>query len=140
MKAFARRVISIARPHHAKVIINTDLDLARELQADGVHLTSQQLMALQSRPMDLLCGASCHYPAELAQAEKLGLDYVVLAPVMPTLSHPDARTLGWENFAYLIRDYPLPVYALGGLQATDLTTAWQHGAHGIAMQRAVWQS
>ncbi|MEQ1602797.1 MAG: Nudix family hydrolase [Methylophilaceae bacterium] len=139
LKKFAERVIALAQPYAAKVFINSNIALARELKADGVHLTAQQLMALQSRPEDLLCGASCHNRAELDHAQKLALDYVMLAPVLPTLSHPDATTLGWENFAQWIEDYPLPVYALGGLQVQDLITAWENGAHGIAMQRAIWQ-
>lgn len=137
LKTFAARVIALAKPYAAKVLINADIDLARELDADGVHLTANQLMALQSKPEDLVCAASCHNAAELAQAQSLALDFVVLAPVMPTLSHPGAQTLGWQSFMHLIKDCSLPVYALGGLQPQDLATAWEHGAHGIAMQRAV---
>lgn len=137
LKTFAARVIALAKPYAAKVLINADIDLASELNADGVHLTANQLMALQSKPDNLLCAASCHDAPELAQAQSLALDFVVLAPVMPTLSHPGAQSLGWESFTHLIKDYSLPVYALGGLQPQDMTTAWEHGAHGIAMQRAV---
>lgn len=138
LKKFAERVITLAQPYAAKVFINSDMDLARELKADGVHLTACQLMTLKSRPQNLLCGASCHNREELDHAQKLELDYVVLAPVLPTLSHPNAPTLGWKNFTQLIQDYPLPVYALGGLQTQDLISAWEYGAHGIAMQRAIW--
>jgi 8-oxo-dGTP diphosphatase len=137
LKTFAARIIALAKPYAAKVLINANIDLARELNADGVHLTANQLMALQSKPEDLMCAASCHNAAELAQAQSLALDFVVLAPVMPTLSHPGAASLGWQSFMHLIKDYSLPVYALGGLQPQDLATAWEHGAHGIAMQRAV---
>jgi 8-oxo-dGTP diphosphatase len=38
----------------------------------------------------------------------------------------------------MVRDYPLPVYALGGLRRTDLETAWAAGAHGISMMRGAW--
>ncbi len=139
LETFAGRVITLSRPYGAKVMINSDIALAQKLNADGVHLTASQLMALQARPEGLLCSASCHNAAELAQAAKLALDFVVLAPVLPTRSHPDSESLGWRNFNQLIKDYPLPVYALGGLEPEDLTLAWQNGAHGIAMQRAVWQ-
>jgi len=40
----------------------------------------------------------------------------------------------------LIADYALPVYALGGMQVSDLAIAKLHGAHGIAMQRGAWLS
>jgi 8-oxo-dGTP diphosphatase len=139
LEAFAKRVIAMSRPYGARVLINADIELARKLSADGVHLTANQLMALLFRPEALLCGASCHNAAELARAENLALDFVVLAPVMPTQSHPEAESLGWQNFNGLIQNYPLPVYALGGLEPQDLALAWQNGAHGIAMQRAVWK-
>lgn len=67
------------------------------------------------------------------------MDFVVLGPVLPTLSHPLTPALGWRKFALLIRDYPLPVYALGGLRQEDLATAWEHGGHGIAMMRG-WEA
>lgn len=84
-----------------------------------------------------MCGI-LHDAAQLRQAEKLALDFAVLSPVLPTLSHPGASTLGWQGFAEVLAGNSLPVYALGGMQPQDLNTARQHGAHGIAMQRAVW--
>jgi len=135
---FARKVIAVAEPYSAKVFINSDLDLAQGLNAAGVHFSSKQLMALQSKPQGLLSGASCHNENELAQAARLGLDYVMLSPVQPTMSHPEASALGWECFAGLIEGYALPVFALGGMQTDDLHLARTHGAHGIALQRAIW--
>lgn len=139
LRHFALKTIEMARPYAAKVMLNGDLAVAVQLGADGVHVSSSQLMELQSRPVGLWCSASCHNIVELEQARKLALDFVVLSPIMPTASHPGADSMGWQNFAELIRDYPLPVYALGGVQMKDLVTAWQHGAHGVAMQRAIWQ-
>jgi 8-oxo-dGTP diphosphatase len=86
----------------------------------------------------MLVAASCHHAHDLDLAAELALDFVLLSPVLPTLSHPDAVTLGWQAFAQLKRDYPLPVYALGGMVPELLELAWLSGAHGIAMQRAVW--
>lgn len=135
---FSRKVIAEATPHSAKVFINTDLALAQKLGAAGVHFSSAQLMALEAKPQGLLCGASCHNQSELMQAAKLGVDYVMLSPVQPTMSHPEANTLGWECFAQLIAGYSLPVFALGGMQLKDLHHARTKGAHGIALQRAIW--
>lgn len=139
LKAFAQKVIARAHSYGARVLLNTDDMLARELGADGVHLPAAMLMQLHEKPQGLMCAASCHSHDELLQAARLGLDFAVLSPVLPTRSHSEARPLGWENFASLIVDYPLPVYALGGLAQRDLAAAWQHGAHGIAMQRGAWR-
>ncbi|CAG0973814.1 8-oxo-dGTP diphosphatase [Methylophilaceae bacterium] len=138
LRAFSKKVIEAARPYAAKVILNGDIELARELNADGVHLSSSQLMSATSRPDLPTVGASCHCERELHQASLLGLDYVTLSPVRPTLSHPGQPTLGWQRFAEMIVDYPLPVYALGGMEMDDISEAWRHGAHGVAMQRKVW--
>jgi 8-oxo-dGTP diphosphatase len=136
---FARQVVERARAYGALVVVNGAPDLARAAGADGVHLTSAALMACQEKPTGLLCGASCHDAQELAHAARLDLDYVVLGPVQATRTHPGAHPLGWQRFATLAHSQPMPVYALGGLAPADLATAWDAGAHGIAMMRAAWR-
>jgi 8-oxo-dGTP diphosphatase len=120
------------------VAINGDAALALEVGADGVQLNSAQLMALVARPAMELVSASCHDRRELERAAELELDFALLSPVLPTQSHPGAPTLGWEGFARLVEDLPMPVYALGGVSRADLEQAWKHGAHGIAMLRGAW--
>ena len=132
--------VELAHHYDAAVLLNvsgSEENLYRDTPADGVHFSSAQLMSLQTRPDCGWCGASCHNAEELARAEQLELDFAVLAPVLPTLSHPGSPTLGWQKFAALIRNCSIPVYALGGLRPEDLTTAWEHGAHGIALMRAM---
>ena len=137
--AFSRTVVQLAHRYGARVTVNSDWELASAADADGVHLSSRQLAQISGRPHAALVGASCHNEEELDRAASLGVDYVLLGPVNPTLSHPGTAALGWERFAELIRSFPLPVYALGGLRESDLISAWQHGAHGVAMMRSVWR-
>jgi 8-oxo-dGTP diphosphatase len=137
---FAHAVVQRCAHYGARVLVNGAVDLARQAGADGVHLSATSLMAMQQRPAGLLCAASCHNAGELAKAAELGLDFVLLSPVMPTLSHPGCEPIGWDGFAQMIQEYPLPVYALGGLQRADMQAAWTFGAHGVAMQRAVWSA
>jgi 8-oxo-dGTP diphosphatase len=135
---FAGAVIALARPHGARVLINSDIDLAERLGADGVHLAAAQLARLERRPARGWCAASCHGAAELARAIQLGVDFAVLGPVQATPSHPDSVPLGWEGFTALARGSSLPVFALGGMKPDDLETAWRCGAQGIAMVRGSW--
>lgn len=139
----AERVAALCQGHGARLFINSDqpraLDLARVLGA-GLHLSSASLMALTQRPDLEWVGASCHDAVELAQAARLELDYALLAPVLPTATHPGAPSLGWERFTALAAGLPMPVYALGGLNRSDLRPARAHGAHGIAMKGALWRS
>jgi 8-oxo-dGTP diphosphatase len=74
----------------------------------------------------------------MRRAEALGCDFALLSPVLPTRSHPDAPALGWEKFAAIAAGASIPVYALGGLKLADMHTAWQHGAHGVALLRQAW--
>ena len=139
LRAFASDVVALGHRFRARVLINGDTGIAAQSHADGVHLTAAQLMAAERRPDCEWCGASCHDATELARARELGADFVVLGPVSATPSHPGARLLGWQQFAQLIRDYPLSVYALGGMQPGDLAHAWTRGAHGISMMRGTWR-
>jgi len=139
LRTFADEVITVSRRYGARVVLNGPTGIAGQVHADGLHLTSRQLMSAARRPACSWCGASCHNVEELERARELGLDFVVLGPVNMTPSHPNAVPLGWPRFSQLIRDYPLPVYALGGMRAADLTQAWKAGAHGIAMMRAAWK-
>ena len=136
---FAADVVALAHGHGAKVLVNSDVSLARMCGADGVHLKANELMAAHRRPEFELVGASCHDVAELGKAVALGVDFAVLGPVAPTRSHPDATALGFETFASMIRGCAIPVYALGGMSLGDLERAWQCGGHGIAMQRGAWK-
>jgi 8-oxo-dGTP diphosphatase len=136
---FACQVTALAHRYGATALLNGDLQRANETGADGVHLTAAQLMTLAERPAFEWVAASCHNAAELAKAHQLGVDFVVMGPVMPTLSHPGAPALGWHAFTQLVQDTPLPVYALGGLQQDHLESARRAGAHGVAMQRGAWR-
>jgi 8-oxo-dGTP diphosphatase len=136
---FCAEVVALARPYGARVLFNGEIEIAKQADADGVHLSSARLMALSERPQGMLCAASCHTLAELAHAEQLGCDFVLLSPVMTTQSHPEVPPLGWQDFRSMLTDYSLPVYALGGMRPELLTQAWSNGAHGIAMLRAIWE-
>ncbi len=135
---FAREALALARRHGAKLLVNSDLALARAIGADGVHYGARELLALDARPAGLLAGASCHNREELDAAMRLDLDFAVLGPVDRTPSHPDAAPLGWRAFAELARGCTLPIYAIGGLRGADLEAAWRAGAHGVAMISGSW--
>ncbi len=136
---FISKVHALAKQYDARVLINSDIELAIELGLDGVHLPSKDLLQMQEKPADLLIAASCHNAHELAHAQALALDFVTLSPVSSTLSHPDATLLGWQDFARLAGSTSLPIYALGGMRVVDLPRALSLGARGIAMQRAIWE-
>ena len=138
LRDLALRVVALAHAHGAKVLLNGDVALAQEVGADGVQLSGAQLAELRDRPAMEWCAASCHSVDELRRAEELGCDFALLSSVLPTLSHPGGPHLGWENFAAIAAGASIPVYALGGMSASDMETAWRQGAHGVALLRQAW--
>lgn len=137
---FTRETLARAREHRAIVVVNGGLDIARAAGADGVHLKSTDLAQTALRPDFEWVGASCHDRSELERAAGLGLDYALLGPVRPTLTHPGASGIGWDRFAVLAGGLPMPVLGLGGLSAEDVGEARSHGAHGVASIRSAWRA
>ncbi|MEO8103372.1 MAG: Nudix family hydrolase [Betaproteobacteria bacterium] len=137
---FAQAVVSRAHAYRAKVLVNADAVLAKQLGADGVHLTAAQLAGCQVRPDFPLVAASTHRRDEIELAAALKLDFVVLGAVKATATHPGQEPIGWTRFGEMVSAAPLPVYALGGLTRDDISVAIEHGAHGIAMQRGLAMS
>ena len=133
----AREFLEIAYPlcqsKSAWLLVNSGTANAFDMPSDGIHLTSGDLLALDSRPENLRwLAASCHNQAELEHAEKIGVDFAVLAPIMKTTTHPETIPLGWAVFSEWINECNVPIYALGGMKKTDLETAQFHGGQGIA--------
>lgn len=136
--ALARETVRRAHRYGARVLVNGTLELARAAGADGVHLDSTAAAKLMARPACDWVGVSCHDGAELVHAAAINADFALLSPVLPTLTHPGAATLGWDRFSALAAASPIPVYGLGGLGRDDVALAQSHGAHGVALLRGAW--
>jgi len=136
--ALAHETVRRAHLHGARVLVNGSLELAHAAHADGVHLDSSAAARLTARPDCEWVGVSCHDAAELAHAAAIGADFALLSPVLPTLTHPGAATLGWDTFSRLAAASAIPVYGLGGLERADVALAQLHGAHGVALLRGAW--
>jgi 8-oxo-dGTP diphosphatase len=141
LKALLTLTVALCKKHKAQLLINGQLGLAHDFDI-GLHLTSAQLMALQSRPLAarLPVSASCHNLEQLQHAQSLGLDFVVLGSVNKTASHPDIAPMGWDAWQKLRAEVSLPIFAIGGLGLADVAIARQHGAQGVAGIRAFWPS
>jgi 8-oxo-dGTP diphosphatase len=131
-------------PFRERVTLNRDAALVNSLEASAIHLNSAQLINRATLTADLRArfawiSASVHNQEELAHAERLGVDYVVLSPVQATATHPTATPLGWPRFSQWVATCAIPVYAMGGLSGDDYLCAVQHGAQGVAGIRGFWK-
>lgn len=139
-RALAQEAYVLCEQSGVHLLLNRDPQQTRDVPRHGLHLSSSVLKRLEARPGEDydLVGASCHDADDLQAAARLGLDYALLSPVQATASHPDVQPLGWTRFAALVDAASLPVYALGGLTASDLADAHAYGAQGVAAIRGFW--
>ncbi len=139
LKALLTLTSALCKKHKAQLLINGQLGLAHDFDV-GLHLSSEQLMVLQSRPLAarLPVAASCHNLEQLQHAQALGLDFVVLGSVNATQSHPNVAPMGWEQWQQLRAEVSLPIFAIGGVGPDDVAIARQNGAQGVAGIRAFW--
>lgn len=136
----AQTALTLCDRYGAHLLVNASPELAIAVGTPGVHLNGERLQRYSQRPLPphLWVAASCHHAAEIQQANRIQTDFIVLSPVKPTTSHPDAKPLGWSQFFHLTESANCPVYALGGMTKLDIPKAWAHGGQGIAGIRGVW--
>ncbi len=133
ISSFIEAAMPLCQKRNAYLLLNSAVKNIRQIKVDGIHLTSRDLLMLKQRPAGFSwVAASCHNMKELKHAENIGADFAVLAPVLPTRTHPGAATLGWDAFKSLIKEVNIPVFALGGMQKEYKQIAQSSGAQGIA--------
>jgi thiamine-phosphate diphosphorylase len=104
------------------------------IDADGVHLSGSDLLP---EPRPRLVGRSCHGTDDLAAAAREGCDYATLSPIFPSASKPGyGPALGVAALAAA----PVPVYALGGVDPTNVRACLAGGAVGIAVMGLVMRA
>lgn len=100
----------------------------------GVHLAANDLFPAR-RPA--LVGRSCHSAEELERAAAEGCDYATLSPIFASASKPGyGPPLGVDA----LRDAPLPVYALGGVDPSNASACVAAGAAGVAVMGYVMRA
>ncbi|PRY66099.1 8-oxo-dGTPase [Vreelandella songnenensis] len=139
--ARAERALALCRQYGASLLLNGEPSLLDQIDADGIHLTSERLMQLDRRPIaeNKWLSASTHDQTQLSQATVLGCDFVTLSPLRTTPSHPEVAPIGWHDFQQLVERAGMPVFALGGMTRFDANHARAVGAQGIASIRDFWK-
>lgn len=136
--AVARQVLALAQSQSIPLLLHGALERLQALpEAAGVHLPSavaEALSAAGKRPIaaNYILSVAAHDPQQLACAELLAADCAFLSPLLPTPSHPGQAGLGWSLWTQWVAAAKLPVYALGGLQADDLSQVRLAGGQGVA--------
>jgi len=96
------------------ILINSNIQLAYQLKATGVHLTSLQFDKIQeAKQLNLFVIISCHNLEEIKQAQAKGANMVTYSPIFNTPNKGIAK--GCDNLANIIKQVNIPVIALGGI-------------------------
>ncbi len=134
----ANALRTLTRARHAQLLIHSDPHIARAVGADGLHLPAHGTSVADARAAlspGTCVGVSCHTAAEVLDAASAGADYALLSPIHTVAGK--APPLGVEGFAGIVRLTPLPVLALGGIRAHDVSSLKDAGAAGFAVMRGV---
>lgn len=127
----------------ALFIVNDRVDVALAAGADGVHLGQDDLPAgkarIQMGPVPLI-GRSTHSPAQFLEAWEDGADYVAVGPVYATPTKPGRRAVGLELVAFASDRPAGPVFAIGGIDISNVGRVLEAGACRVAVVRALTDS
>lgn len=141
MIAEAQALRELTRRAGVPLIVNDRLDVALAIDADGVHVGQDDMPAALARRLigpDKILGVSTANLAEAMQAVRDGADYLGVGPVLATPTKPDAAPpIGMDGLREICRHVPIPVVAIGGINATNAADAIAAGAQGIAVVSAV---
>jgi len=129
--------------YKAKLIMNSRADIAKIIDADGVHLTENSAHAneIKSTFPDLIVGVSTHSLEAAQIAEAQGADYITFSPIYAT---PSKINYGPPQGLGLLRqvsqEVNLPVLALGGITLHRVSECLEQGAFGVALISDIWNS
>jgi thiamine-phosphate pyrophosphorylase len=123
-------------------IVNDDVTIAREVDADGVHLGQRDLPLGEARGLwpapGKRFGLSTHDERQALLAPRMSPDYIGVGPVFatPTKADPDP-VLGLDRMASIIRSSPVTSVAIGGIDRGNLAEVMRRGARNFCVVREV---
>jgi thiamine-phosphate pyrophosphorylase len=130
----------IADVYSAPFIVNDDPHLARELDADGVHVGQDDLSPAEAREIlgeDAIIGLSTHSPEQIEAAHVEQVDYISVGPIWETPTKAGRPGTGLDLIAHAAREAKLPWFAIGGITAENVDEVVAAGARRICVVRAI---
>jgi thiamine-phosphate pyrophosphorylase len=140
----AREIARLCRSSNAVFIVNDSLELAREVDADGVHLGKDDGDVVAARAVlgsGKLIGVSCYNELSRARAAQLqGADYVAFGSFFPSATKPLALRAGTEILQIAALEIALPIVAIGGINEDNATVLIAAGADALAVVSALFDA
>lgn len=140
-RALAEKVLEICKRHEVLCILHTYYETAMELQGQAVHLPLPVLrqMGRGEKEKFLHLGASCHSAADAVEAEKLGCTYVTAGHIFDTDCKKGLPGRGLEFLKSVCSSVSIPVYAIGGIDGSNIALAERAGAFGACVMSGAMQ-
>jgi thiamine-phosphate pyrophosphorylase len=139
-----RALAVLCREANACFVINDDVALALELDAEGVHLGAEDgdlTVARMHLGSGKLLGASCYDRIELAQAAaQAGVDYLAFGSIFGSVTKPAAVRAPLTLFAEARHRFSLPLVAIGGITLQNAVQAFAAGANAVAVISALFDA
>lgn len=137
----ARKVQAVCKKHRIPLILNDEVDLAREMDADGVHLGQKDMDPREARrrlgPKKVI-GVSARTVAQALTAQESGADYLGVGAAFPTGSKEDAQVIDHATLRDICKAVQIPVVAIGGIQEENIRELSGSGICGIAVISAIF--
>lgn len=140
--ALCRELRGLTREFGAGLFVNDRVDVAVDVEADGVHLGHQSMPAAAVRNIvgrNMMIGASTHTVDEARKAEAEGADFVTFGPIYETPSKARyGAPIGLDALRDARRAVDIPIFALGGIKGNNIGHVLWAGAFGVAMISAIF--
>ena len=137
-------LLELCRQYDTPLIINDDVELALELQAEGVHLGSDDTQCKKARDRlgnDVLIGISCNNDFERVRLAVIeGADYVAIGAMFPTITKDETVKASPQLITQVKQNYDIPVIAIGGITSANCMPILKAGADLLAVISSVYLS
>ena len=137
----AKEIQKLCREYKVPFIINDNVDLALEIDADGVHVGQDDMEAGEVRKRlgeDKIIGVSAHSVEEALRAEKCGATYLGSGAVFGSGTKKDVGTLDHEVLKEICAAVQIPVVAIGGISRDNILQLKGTGIDGVAVISAIF--
>jgi len=138
----ATQLLTLCRTHNIPLIINDDLALASQINADGVHLGRDDISLQQARSElgpSAIIGISCYNNLQHAlDAESAGADYVAFGRFFNSTTKPQAVKAEIELLRQAKKALSIPMVAIGGITPENGVQLVQAGADMLAVIQGVF--
>lgn len=137
----AKELQSLCRKFKVPFIVNDNVDIALEMDADGIHVGQSDMEAGEVREKlgpDKILGVSAQTVEQAVLAEKRGADYLGVGAVFPTGSKDDAVEVDFDTLKAICEAVTIPVVAIGGITRNNVTQLSGSGICGVAVISAIY--